>query len=126
MKDNKDKLWRRDCSKGDLCKPNQTTSLRTILDRVSQGLPINAKIAKHTPLPPDGDNMEDFDTGTEEYIDLVDVQKLDERIKAQKEEAFRKQNEEREKAKKKAFDEAVQAELQKLKQNTSADGSSAV
>ena len=119
-------MKRRDCNSVNLCKPQQATSLRAILDRVSQGLPINAKIAKHTPLPPDGDNPDDFDTGTEEYIDLVDVQHLNERIQKQKADAEKAQAEAREKAKKEAFNKAVQEELAKLQQNASAESNSAV
>lgn len=82
-------------------------SLRSILDRVGKGLPCNAKIAQHTPLPPDGDNMEDFDTGTEEYLDLVDVQHLSEKVTKHYEEQVEKQKEAHQKAKQKEFDEAV-------------------
>ena len=115
---NNDKLWRRSCTKS-MCKPNQSVSLRAILDRTTSGLPVNAKIAQHTPLPPDGDDMDDFETGTAEYIDLVDVQHMSERVqedfRKKKEDAAKKAEEER----KKAFDEAVQLELQKLQQNGS-------
>lgn len=113
-----DKLWRRPCNKVNLCKPQQSTSLRAILDRVSQGLPINAKIAKHTPLPPDGDDLEDFDTGTDEYLDLVDIQHLNERIEKSKEDHEKAQQKAREDAKKKAFDDAVQAEIARLAQTS--------
>ena len=109
----KNKLWRRKCNKVNLCKPNQSTSLRAILDRVSMGLPINAKMAKHTPLPPDGDDMDDFDTGTEEYIDLVDVQQLDERIKEQHFKAEEAQRNARDKAKEEELNKLVEAELAK-------------
>lgn len=98
----------RDChSQKPLHIPNCTTSLRSILDRTSQGLPVNTRVAKHTPLPPDGENLEDFETGTAEYLDLVDVQKLDEKQREYYAEQKRKQKEEAERKKQEEFDAEV-------------------
>lgn len=112
------KRYRRDCSSQiPMHIPNCTTSLRTILDRTSAGLPVNARVAEHVPLPPDGEDMEDFETGTAEYLDLVDVMHLSDRVKAFEEEQKRKQEEEIEKKKKEEFDKAVALEV--AKQTTS-------
>ncbi len=104
----------RDChSQKPLHIPNRTTSLRKVLDRASQGLPINTQMAQHEPLPPDGMDLEDFDTGTEEYLDLVDVQHLDERVKAHQEEAEEEKRKKVQEKKQKEFEDAVAAELAK-------------
>lgn len=98
----------RDChSQKPLHVPNATTSLRTILDRTGSGLPVNARVAKHVPLPPDGEDMNDFEKGTEEYLDLVDVQQLDERIKAEQQKKYDEQQKKREEEKQKALDDIV-------------------
>ena len=98
----------RDChSQKPLHIPNATTSLRTILDRTGAGLPVNARVAKHFPLPPDGDDMNDFEKGTEEYLDLVDVQQLDERIKAEQQKKYEEQQKKREEEKQKELDNIV-------------------
>ncbi len=84
--------------------PDQCVNIRAVLDRISQGQPINAQLRQHTPLPPDGLDMNDFDTGTEEILDLVDAQEVAERVeKAQEEQA---------KAAKKKRDEQAQAALE--------------
>ncbi len=107
-----DKTRYRDChSQKSLHVPQRTTSLRTILDRASAGLPINAKISQHVPLPDDGENLDDFETGTEEYIDLVDVQELDERIKAEEAKKKAKQAEAKKKVEEEAFAKAVEDEI---------------
>ena len=68
--------------------PDQCVNIRAVLDRISQGNPINVQLRQHTPLPPDGLDMNDFDTGTEEILDLVDAQEVSERVeKAQLEQA---------------------------------------
>ena len=104
----------RDChSQKPLHIPNRTTSLRKILDRASQGLPINTQMAQHEPLPPDGMDLEDFDSGTEEYLDLVDVQHLDERVKAHHEKAEEEKRKKVEEKKRKDFEDAVAAEVAK-------------
>ena len=107
-----DKTRYRDChSQKSLHVPHRTTSLRTILDRASAGLPINAKVSQHVPLPDDGADLEDFETGTEEYIDLVDVQNLDERIKAEKAKQVAKQAEAKKKAEEDALQKAIEDEI---------------
>lgn len=107
-----DKTRYRDChTQKSLHVPQRTISLRTILDRASAGLPINAKVSQHIPLPDDGENLDDFATGTEEYIDLVDVQNLDERIKAEKAKQAAKQAEAKKKAEEEALQKAIEDEI---------------
>lgn len=112
MEKKRDKMWRRSCT-ASITKPFMTTSLRSILDRTSQGLPINSRIAKHEPLPPDGENLDDFETGTEEYLDHVDVQHLAEDIEKAKQKIDEERKQKVDEARKKAFNEAVEAEIAK-------------
>lgn len=74
---------RRDCSGDNITVPNQSISVRTLIDRVSQGLPINAKLRQHIPLPPDGMVADDFDTGTEEILDVTDAVAFADKIKSE-------------------------------------------
>lgn len=112
MEKKRDKMWRRSCI-ASITKPFMTTSLRSIIDRTSQGLPINSRIAKHEPLPPDGEDLDDFETGTEEYLDHVDVQHLAEDIEKAKQKIDEECKQKVDEARKKAFDEAVEAEIAK-------------
>lgn len=91
---------RRDLSKVDICVPEQSLSIRTLINRVSKGQPINAKLNKHIPLPDDGHDINDYETGTEEIVDVTDAEAYASKIRAQqayiakqKEEEFKKQSE---------------------------------
>lgn len=114
---------KRPCNSVNLCKPNQSTSLRTILDRVNAGLPINCRVAQHTPLPPDGEDLDDFERGTEEILDLVDAQKTSEKVQQWYDEQKQKQQQQQDDAKQKQFDDAVAAKVAEelAKANTSND-----
>ena len=102
----------RDChSQRPLHQPCSSVSLRTIIDRSTKGLPINAKLPEHQPLPPDGDNMDDWNTGTEEIIDLVDAQQASEKVKAYYDEQEKKKQEAIDKKKEEEFNNAVEAEI---------------
>lgn len=98
----------------DLCTPDQGISLRRILDRLSQGLPCNATMKKHEPLPPDGEDLEDFDTGTEEYVDINDALPVLEKIEQAEAEVKEAQKKAAEDAQQKAIDEAVAQKLAEL------------
>lgn len=74
---------RRVLSKKNYCVPDQSLSIRTLIDRVSKGLPVNAKLSKHIPLPQDGQDMNDFVTGTEEIVDVVDAVEHMDRIRSE-------------------------------------------
>lgn len=103
---------RRDChSQTAMHVPDMTVSLRTILDRANAGLPMNARVAKHEPLPPDGDNMDDFDKGTEEILDLVDAQRVSERVKKHYDDLEKERQKKVEEEKQKSFEDAVNAEV---------------
>lgn len=106
--------YRRPCNNQRLFKPNQTTSLRAILNRAMSGLPINAKIARHEPLPPDGDDMEDFSTGTEEILDLVDAQEVSDTIAQRYADAEKKQREAVEKRRKEDYEVAIEKRAAEL------------
>lgn len=54
--------------------------LRMILDRMLSDEPTNSNIRYHKPLPPDGDDIVDFDTGTTQLLDLVDQQQYEEEL----------------------------------------------
>lgn len=110
----KKKIKPRDChSQKPLHLPNMTTSLRTIIDRQAQGLAINAEMREHIPLTPDGDDMDDYDKGTEEYNDLVDIQHLSERIQEAKEQQQKRVDDARENQRKDDFNKAVEEEIQR-------------
>lgn len=111
--------YRRPCNNQRLFKPNQTVSLRAILNRAMSGLPINAKIARHEPLPPDGDNMEDFTTGTEQILDLVDAQEISETIAQRYADAEKKQREAQEKRRKEEYEAAIEKRAAELAQQRS-------
>lgn len=103
---------RRDLHKSpSLFKPNACTSLRVLLDRAVKGLPVNARISEHVPLPPDGDDLEDYDKGTEEILDLVDAQAVSERYERYQAELEKKQAEERERLRNEEFQRKVDEEI---------------
>ena len=103
---------RRDLYKSpSLFKPNACTSLRVLLDRAVKGLPVNARMSEHVPLPPDGDDLEDYDKGTDEILDLVDAQVVSERYEQYKAELEKKQEEERKKLLDEDFQRKVDEEI---------------
>ena len=53
--------------------PDCSLSARVLIDRCAKGLPVNAKMSKHIPLPADGNIDDDWDTGTEEILDVTDA-----------------------------------------------------
>ena len=73
---------RRVLSSKDYALPDASLSVRVLIDRVSKGLPVNAKLSKHIPLPPDGDDMNDFEIGSEEVTDVTEAVGLIDKIKA--------------------------------------------
>lgn len=88
-----------------IAEPNQSIQLRTIIDRLANGLPVQTKMREHVPLPPDGELLDDFESGTEEFTDITDVVALQEELQAK-------------------FDE--QAKERESKQNTMVDVTSAI
>lgn len=91
--------------KKSIAEPNQSIQLRTIIDRLANGLPVQTKMREHIPLPPDGELLDDFDSGTEEFTDITDVIAMQEELQAK-------------------FDE--QAKDRESKQNTMVDVTSAI
>lgn len=53
--------------------PEQSLDLRTVFKRISKNQAINARIRTHVPLPPDGEDEDDYNAGTREILDPVDV-----------------------------------------------------
>lgn len=93
--------------------PGQCTNLRMIIDRMLDGKAINEQVRTSTPLTPDGEVDDDFNTGTRELLDMVDYQEVAEEV-----EQARKKHEERvakEKAERhqKEIDALVDAEVKK-------------
>lgn len=82
--------------------------LRGILDDLLDNGRLSSKIRQHSPLPPDGDDPADFDSGTRELNDLVDVQELSEEIEAQRESLHHQQVEKEKQDEQVAFEERVQ------------------
>ncbi len=74
---------RRVMSKHSYTIPDASLSVRVLIDRTAKGLPVNAKLSKHIPLPPDGELMNDFDTGTEDICDVTDAVAYVDKIKAE-------------------------------------------
>ena len=74
---------RRVLSKVDYTVPDASLSVRVLIDRMSKGLPVNAKFSKHVPLPPDGDDLNDFEMGTEEITDVTEAVSFIDKIKAE-------------------------------------------
>lgn len=102
----------RDCSKQHYTiAPDAHRSMRSILDRIARGQNISEMPREHHVLPPDGEDLEDFDTGTDEIIDIADAQRIAEEVES-KMEKFRKDKEDAEKAQKEAdFEARVQEAL---------------
>lgn len=92
-------------------QPRQT--LREVVDRMIDGKPISYTLRQHKPLPPDGEDENDFDTGTREINDLVDVFELSEEIAAAKQKAAKEDAEKSAEAQRSAFQKAVDEEIAK-------------
>ena len=104
--------FRRDCHKAypDV-NPDAYVSHRTLLDRIARGQSIVNPPREHSVLPPDGDNLDDFETGTEEILDVVDAQRIQEETERtinEAKEARKKKKEEEDKA---ALDKLVAEEI---------------
>ena len=63
--------------------PDCSLSARVLIDRCAKGLPVNAKMSKHIPLPNDGMVEDDWETGTEEILDVSDAVAFQDKIIAQ-------------------------------------------
>lgn len=93
--------------------------LRSMLDRMIDGKPVNTSVTKHEPLPPDSEIDDDnFDTGTREILDLVDAQVLSDDIAAVSESETAKALNAKKEAEDKRFEDAVRAEVERLKQTS--------
>lgn len=88
-------------------------SLREVVDAMLTGKPVNNNLRTHTPLPPDGEDEEDFEFGTREINDLVDLQQLSDEIEAKTAEQVKAQAEETANAEREAFEKAVNDEIAK-------------
>lgn len=104
--------YRRDCHKAyPEVNPDAYVSHRTLLDRIARGQSIVNPPREHSILPFDGDNLDDFETGTEEILDIVDAQRIQEeteRVIEEAKEARRKKKEEEDKAE---LDKRVEDEI---------------
>ena len=87
----------------DLVSLEPRKNLRQILDSMLKGNSMDTTIRKHEPLLPDGENPDDFESGTQEILDLVDQQHLEEQMQEVLD-AHAKQQ-------KAAFDKAVEDEI---------------
>ena len=104
----------RDCSKQHYTSaPDAHRSMRSILDRIARGQNINEMPKEHHVLPPDGEDVNDFETGTEEVLDIVDAQRIADRV-AEKIAKYEKDKADADKAKADAdFNAKVEEELAK-------------
>lgn len=69
---------------GSLTVPDSSLDIRVLINRTAKGLPINAKVSKHIPLPPDGMVLEDFDSGMEEITDVTDMVEFADKLNAER------------------------------------------
>lgn len=104
---------RRNITTASLTTPEQSIDIQTLINRSVKGLPINTKLRQHQPFPPDGEDPEDFETGTEEYLDLNDVQRLSERIEDAQNKLKEQQTEKKKKDSETKFNKAVEEEVAK-------------
>ena len=74
---------KRKCCGTSITIPDASLSARVLIDRVSEGKPINARMAKHIPLPPDGMIEDDFETGMEDISDVTDAVIYADKIRAE-------------------------------------------
>lgn len=93
--------------------PEASLSVRTLIDRTAKGLPINARLSKHIPLPADGLLPDDFETGTEEILDVTDAVEHSEKI--------RKELEYIQKKKEEARQQEIGAEVPKTAPNSNSE-----
>lgn len=112
------KIRRFDSADCAVVQPRQT--LRDIVDCMLTKKPFNNQLRSHQPLEPDGENMDDWEIGTREINDLADLSKLNSEVEEAQLSASTKQDEERKEREKKAFDDAVNAEIAK-RQSASSD-----
>lgn len=99
-------------------QPRQT--LREIVDCMLLKKPFNNQLRTHQALPPDGDDMEDWDVGTREVSDLADLALLNSEVEAAQQKINDAKVKVKEQSDKKAFDDAVNAEIAK-RQSASSD-----
>ncbi len=94
-----------------ITKQGLSIPLREFIDRQCQGKAINARMAEHKPLPPDGEDTEDFERGTRQFLDINDVHELNQEIEQFVRDVEDKQAKEQKEKEDKAFSDAVQAEI---------------
>ena len=95
----------------DLVSVEPRKNLRQILDSMLKGNGMDTTIRKHEPLLPDGENPDDFESGTQEILDLVDQQHLEEQIQEFLDSSAKQQKAQTEAQQKAAFDKAVEDEI---------------
>lgn len=93
----------------DITIPEQTVSLREVLNRTANGQPLNVKIRQHRPLPAVNPSEDDYTTDTEEITDLTDAMSVAQRVTDKMDEMRSKKQED---ARKKR-DEELEREVQR-------------
>lgn len=73
--------------------PESSLNIRVLIDRTAKGLPVNARLSKHVPLPDDGMIDDDFETGTEEILDVTDAVEHADKIRKELEYVAKKKEE---------------------------------
>lgn len=108
----KARLKVRDCGQQvSLIMPDGYKHPREIIDSMRRGTATTGTLHEHKPLPPDGENDDDFDTGTEEYLDIVDGMEAAERYNAKIAELEKQQAELQAKQHQQQIDDEVAKQL---------------
>lgn len=90
--------------------------LREILNSMLVGDGLEHTIREHKPLEPDGEDPNDFDSGTQEIVDLVDQQHLEEQIEELLDKERKAQLDQQQKQQQAEFDKAVEEAIAKRTQ----------
>lgn len=94
--------------------PNLSQSLRTVIDNSIKGIPTDVQLRVYSQQNPnDGDDEEDFETGTEVYDDLSDISNLIEKTEREEQERIAEQKKMQEEAAKAEFNQRVSEEVAK-------------
>lgn len=105
--------------------PNLSQSLRTVIDNSIKGIPTDVQLRVYSQSNPnDGEDEDDFETGTEVYDDLSDISHLIEKQEREDQQKAAEQQRMAEEAAKAEFDKRVSEEVAKRLASGSPSGSS--
>lgn len=104
--------YRRNCTSDvPLVNADMHTNMRQLLNRIARGESVDKMPKEHVPLPPDGEIEDDFDTGTEEILDIVDAMAIKDAVDSKIDEYKAQQAEKAKQQADDAFEQRVAAEV---------------